>query len=151
MWSRRLAEAQIISVRFGVPPPVMLAVAEWLRRRAVTPATRVRFSPVNPVFPPRSLLGGRLVGSRQSLKLTSGVRFVPSQPQPGRSAAGRCSLTADVDGSSPSPAAMFRGVSSGYRSRDRIERYERSDCRSSRHTRAIRPSSNAERTQRSER
>jgi hypothetical protein len=30
------------------------------------------------------LLGGRLVESRQSLKLTSGVRFAPSQPQPGR-------------------------------------------------------------------
>src|ERR1039458_742629 len=54
-----------------------------------------------------SLVGGRLVESRQSLKLTSGVRFAPSQPQPGRSAAGRCSLTADVDGSSPSPAARF--------------------------------------------
>jgi hypothetical protein len=28
----------------------MLAVAEWLRRRAVTPAMRVRFSPVNPAL-----------------------------------------------------------------------------------------------------
>jgi hypothetical protein len=122
MWSRRLAEAQVISVRFGVPPPVMLAVAEWLRRRAVTPATRVRFSPVNPIFGVM-LLGGRLVASRQSLKLTSGVRFAPSQPQPGRSAAGRCSLTADVDGSSPSPAAIlkcFRRVS--FKGKDRTLR-----------------------------
>ena len=116
----------------------MLAVAEWLRRRAVTPATRVRFSPVNPVFSSwleTQLLGGRLVESRQSLKLTSGVRFAPSQPQPGRSVEGRCSLTADVDGSSPSPAAIFENALSGYRSKDRIGRYERSDCRSSRHTR----------------
>ena len=51
------------------------------------------------------------MGSRQSLKLTSSVRFAASQPQPGRSAAGRCSLTADVDGSSPSPAAILQHVS----------------------------------------
>lgn len=134
MWSRRLAEAQVISVRFGVPPPVMLAVAEWLRRRAVTPATRVRFSPVNPIFGVM-LLGGRLVASRQSLKLTSGVRFAPSQPQPGRSAArtllsdSRCRWFESI------PGCHFENALSGYRSRDRIERYERSDCRSSRHTR----------------
>ena len=58
--------------------------------------------------------------SRQSLKLTSGVRFAPSQPQPGRSAAGRCSLTADVDGSSPSPLPNFRRVS--FKGQDRTLR-----------------------------
>ena len=71
----------------------MLAVAEWLRRRAVTPATRVRFSPVNPVLPWRT------------------------------------------HSCVPRPHSWGRWPLSGYRSRDRIERYERSDCRSSRHTR----------------
>ena len=49
-----------------------------------------------------------------------GVRFAPSQPQPGRSAAGRCSLTADVDGSSPSPLPNFRRVS--FKGQDRTLR-----------------------------
>jgi hypothetical protein len=69
------------------------------------------------------------VASRQSLKLASSVRFTPSQPLPGRSAAGRCSLTADVDGSSPRlrafphpgshffAGASFKGKDTGLRTR----------------------------------
>lgn len=86
------------------------------------------------------------MASRQSLKLASSVRFTPSQPLPGRSAAGRCSLTADVDGSSPRlrafphPGSLF--FLRAHRPKERTERYERSDWGSTPHAPAIGPSSN---------
>ena len=52
-----------------------MTVAEWLRRWIVAPTTRVQFSPVTPFQK-----GVRLVESRQSLKLASGVRFAHPLP-----------------------------------------------------------------------
>src|ERR1022692_1288912 len=51
------------------------------------------------------LVGVRLVGSRWSLKPASGVRFVHSQPQRGRSAARISGSDPEDSGSNPLPAA----------------------------------------------
>ena len=86
--------------------------------------------------------GVRLAVSRQSLKLASGVRL--AHPLPigrWRNLAARCALNAEVSGSIPERPAKCL---CGYRSGDRIERYERSDRGSSPRTRTIRPSSNGQ-------
>jgi hypothetical protein len=111
----------------------MLAVAEWLRRRAVTPATRVRFSPVNPICA-EDYVSGRSVSGKPSVFEADFGRSIRSLPATAGSFSGRTLL-------SDSRCRWFESIPgcqilSGYRSRDRIERYERSDCRSSRHTRA---------------
>src|ERR1017187_2660747 len=51
------------------------------------------------------LVGVRLVASRWSLKPASGVRFVQSQPQRGRSAARISGSDPEDSGSNPLPAA----------------------------------------------
>jgi hypothetical protein len=81
-------------------------------------------------------LGGRLVESRQSLKLASSVRFTPSQPLPGRSV-GRTPL-------SESGCRWFESIPGSHflrahRPKERIERYERSDWGSTPHAPANRP------------
>ena len=86
--------------------------------------------------------GVRLAVSRQSLKLASGVRV--AHPLPivrWRNLAARCALNAEVSGSTPERPAKCL---CGYRSGDRIERYERSDRGSIPRTRTIRPSSNGQ-------
>ena len=65
-----------------------MTVAEWLRRWIVAPITRVQFSPVTPFKE-----GVRLVESRQSLKLASGVRFAHPLPL----AAGAIGSASDSD------------------------------------------------------
>src|ERR1017187_1951937 len=73
------------------------------------------------------LVGVRLVGSRWSLKPASGVRFVHSQPQRGRSAARISGSDPEDSGSSPLPAAkeFSRGRrSTGQDTRLRTERLE---------------------------
>src|ERR1017187_9218947 len=86
--------------------------------------------------------GVGLAVSRQSLKLASGVRL--AHPLPigrWRNLAARCALNAEVSGSTPERPAKCL---CGYRSGDRIERYERSDRGSIPRTRTIRPSSNGQ-------
>src|SRR6266404_2840008 len=70
-------------------------------------------------------MGGRLVASRQSLKLASSVRFTPSQPDSGIVQRQGCSaLTRETGGSSPPPATRFFGA---IVQRTRTPRYERGD------------------------
>ena len=115
-----------MGVRFALPAPDV-TVAEWLRRWIVTPTTRVQFSPVTPFAK-----GVRLVESRQSLKLASGVRFAHPLPL----AAGAMGSASDSDsGGSRFEAWAASQIFRGYRSMDRIERYERSDWGSTPHTR----------------
>ena len=103
-----------------------MTVAEWLRRWIVAPTTRVQFSPVTP------LKGVKLVESRESLKLASGVRFAHPLPL----AAGAIgSAPRSERGGSRFEAWAASQISCGYRSKDRTERYERSDWGSTPHTR----------------
>ena len=87
---KRRSEKPDTEIR-ALPQAPDVTVAEWLRRWIVAPTTRVQFSPVTPDQRRRSLVtlsgdkvgraasllvkGVRLVESRQSLKLASGVRF----------------------------------------------------------------------------
>ena len=70
--------------------------------------------------------------SRQSLKLASGVRFAHPLPL----AAGAIGSASDSDSEgSRFEAWAASQISCGYRSKDRTERYERSDWGSTPHTR----------------
>jgi hypothetical protein len=153
-----------MGVRFALPAPDV-TVAEWLRRWIVAPTTRVQFSPVTPDQRRRSLVtlsghkvdhaaslvvkGVRLVESRQSLKLASGVRFAHPYHWPLAQMAARRALNAEVPGSRPGRPAR---VSRGHRPKDRTVRYERTNRGSTPRARTkFRPVVQSHRTQRSER
>ena len=104
-----------------------MTVAEWLRRWIVAPTTRVQFSPVTPF-----LKGVRLVESRQPLKLASGVRFAHPLPLAAGAIGG---APRSERGGSRFEAWAANQFFRGYRSKDRTERYERSDWGSTPHTR----------------
>ena len=70
----------------------MLAVAEWLRRRAVTPATRVRFSPVNPVLQSTEFIG-RSVSGKPSVFEADFGRSIRPLPATAGSFSGRTPLS----------------------------------------------------------
>ena len=108
-----------------------MTVAEWLRRWIVAPTTRVQFSPVTPYE------GGSVSGKPPVFEAGFG-RSIRSPPATGRWRNGRrgvpllgVTLNAEVPGSRPGRPASF----CGYRSKERTERYERSDWGSTPHTR----------------